>query len=67
MIPDIDIHRCAWLMIGRYGDDAALQAAIRGDAMPDKGDLDGMLVWVAVIRAIERLQAATPTDSERVH
>ena len=29
MIPDIDIHRCAWM---------------RGDALLEKGDLDGYLV-----------------------
>jgi len=29
LTPDIDIHRSAWLMIRRYGDDAAAQAARR--------------------------------------
>jgi len=27
-----DIHRAAWLMIRRYGDDAVIRAAIRADA-----------------------------------
>jgi hypothetical protein len=55
MIPDIDIHRSAWLMIRRHGDDAAMQAAMRADQLLDAGDLDGMLVWRAIIRAIDRL------------
>jgi hypothetical protein len=67
MIPDIDIHRCAWLMICRYADDAALQAAMRGDALLEKGDLDGMLVWQAIISAIRRLQAEAPAADEAVH
>jgi len=67
MIPDIDIHRCAWLMIRRYGDDAVAQAATRGDALLEKGDLDGMLVWQAIISAIRRLQAVAPVAGEAVH
>jgi len=67
MIPDIDIHRSAWLMIRRYGEDAAIQAAKRGEQLLDKGDLDGMLVWQAIISAIRRLQATTPTDGEALH
>jgi len=47
--PDIDVHRAAWLMIRRYGDDAAVQAAMRGDELLAKGDLDGMLVWMVIV------------------
>jgi len=67
MIPDIDIHRAALLMIRRYGDDAALQAAMRGDELLDKGDLDGMLIWQAIISAIRRLQAKMPAGDEALH
>lgn len=67
MIPDIDIHCAAWLMIRRYGEDAATQAAMRGDPVLAKGDLDGMLVWLAIVRAIERLQAAGPAEGEAAH
>jgi hypothetical protein len=67
VIPDLDIHRAARLMIRRYGDDAAVQAAMRGDELLDKGDLDGMLVWQAIISAIRRLQVTTPTGGEALH
>jgi hypothetical protein len=67
MIPDIDIHRSAWLMIRRYGADASTQAATRADQLLEAGDLDGMLVWWAIIRAIERLQDETPAPDEEVH
>ncbi len=33
------------------------QAAKRGDKLLDNGDLDGLLVWQAIISAIRRLQA----------
>jgi len=64
MIADLDIHRSAWLMIRRYGEDAAAQAARRGDELLDNGDLDGMLVWHAIISAIRRLQAERPEPEE---
>ena len=67
MIPDIDIHHAAWLMIRRYGADAAAQAAKRGDDLLDKGNLDGMLVWHAIISAIRRLQVEKPAEGEAVH
>jgi hypothetical protein len=51
----------------RYGDDAVIQAAMRGDNLLAKGDLDGMLVWQAIISAIRRLQAETPAANEAVH
>jgi hypothetical protein len=63
MIADIDIHRVAWMFIKRYGDDTAM----RGDALLDKGDLDGTLVWLAVIQAIERLQATKPLEGEAIN
>ena len=67
MIPDLDIHRSAWLMIRRYGDDAEAQAAMRGDELLDRGDLDSMLVWHAIISAIRRLQTMAPDGGEALH
>jgi hypothetical protein len=67
MIPDIDIHRSAWLMIRRYGADASTQAATRADQLLEGGDLDGMLVWWAIIRAVDRLQASAAVADEGVH
>jgi hypothetical protein len=63
---DTDIQRTAWLMICRHGDNAVAEAIGRGDAMLDKGDVNGLLVWMAIIRAIERLQATEPADGEAV-
>ena len=37
----IDIYRSAVLLIKRYGEDAAFEAAARADGLLDEGDLDG--------------------------
>ncbi len=45
MIPDLDIYRCVNLLVKRHGQDAPIEAAMRADAMLDKGDLDGYATW----------------------
>lgn len=55
MIPDLDIYRTANILIREHGEDAPIQAAMRTDAMLEKGDLEGCAVW-------ERVQS-TPYQS----
>ena len=57
MIPDLDIWRAANLLIRRHGDDAEIEAARKADAMLDRGDRDGQVVWLRIKRAIGELQA----------
>ncbi len=38
MIPDLDIYRAANLLVKQYGQDAPIEAAMRADAMIEKGD-----------------------------
>ncbi len=45
MIPDLDIWRSAQVLVKLHGQDAPIHAAMRADAMLDKGDLDGYAVW----------------------
>ena len=52
MIPEIDIFRVAHLLVKRHGQDAPIEAAMRADAMLDKGDLDGYAVWNRVVKAM---------------
>ncbi len=40
MIPDLDIYRSAQVLVKRHGQDAPVQAAMRADAMLEKGDMD---------------------------
>ncbi len=65
MIPDLDIYRSANVLVKRHGQDAPIEAAMRADAMLDKGGLEGCAVWKRVLRAVEELQRVEP--GARVH
>ena len=60
MTSDLDIYRSANVLVKRHGQDAPIQAAMRADAMPDKGDLDGFSVWKRILRAVGELQGTGP-------
>ncbi len=45
MIPDLDTYRSAQVLMKHHGQDAPIHAAMRADAMLDKGDLDGYAVF----------------------
>ena len=60
MIHDRDIYRSANVLVKRHGADAPVHAAMRADAMLDKGDLDGYTMWRRVLRAVEELQRVEP-------
>ncbi len=55
LIPDLDIYRTANILIREHGDDAPVEAAMRADAMLEKGDLEGCAVWKRVLQAAEEL------------
>ncbi len=67
MIPDLDIYRSANVLVKRHGEDAPITAAMRADAMLEKGDLDGYAVWKRILRAVEELQGSEPKPGEAVH
>ncbi len=45
MTSNLDIYRTASVLIREHGEEAALEAAQRADAMLEKGSLDGQRVW----------------------
>ncbi len=67
MTPDLDIWRSANTILEQHGQDAPIHAAMRADAMLEKGDLDGYAVWRRILRAVEELQRADPALGARVH
>ena len=67
MTSDLDIYRSAQPLVKRHGQDAPIHAAMRADAMLDKGDLDGYAVWRGVLRAVEELRGTEPKSGEVVH
>jgi hypothetical protein len=56
-LSELDIYRAANLRIRRHGADAEVEAARMADLMLDRGDRDGQLVWLRIMRAITALQA----------
>ncbi len=60
MTSDLDIYRSANVLVKRHGQDAPVHAAMRADAMLDKGDLDGCTVWKRILRVINEMGNTTP-------
>ncbi len=55
MTSDLDIWRSANVLVKQHGRDAPIEAAMRADAMLEKGDLDGYAVWKRIVKAVEEL------------
>ncbi len=55
MIPDLDIYRSAQVLVKQHGPDAPIHAAMRADAMLDKGDLGGYAAWKRIVKAVGEL------------
>jgi triphosphoribosyl-dephospho-CoA synthetase len=67
VISDRDVWQAAVLLVKRYGDDAMLEASERADQLLDDADMAGAETWHRILNAIERLQAQTPAEGEKVH
>ncbi len=67
MTSDLDIYRSAQALVKQHGADAPIHAAMRADALLEKGDLDGGAVWKRILRAVEELQGPEPGPGEAVH
>ncbi len=65
MTSDLDTYRCAHLLIERYGDDAPIEAALRADELMEAGDMEGVVVWKLILKAIKKLlPGERPKDAE---
>ena len=67
MTSDLDIYRSASVLIKRHGQDAPIHAAMRADAMLEKGDLDGYAVWRRILRAVGELRRTELEAGERIN
>lgn len=63
MSGDLDIWRCATLMIRRYGSNADLEAHARAERLLDGGDRAGQQVWLRVTHAITDLITVRPHET----
>ncbi len=57
----------AKVLIKRYGDGAATEAAMRADEFLDEGNMDGQRVWMRIMQAIEELQRERSGDGQAMH
>ena len=62
MTSDLDIYRSANVLVKRHGQDAPIHAAMRADAMLDRGDLDGYAVFKRIVKATEELLSKERPD-----
>ncbi len=67
MISDLDVYRSAQLIVERHGDGAPIEAAMKVDAMLEKGDIDGQAAWLRILRAVKELLLAQPDKGDVVH
>ncbi|MEE8099722.1 MAG: hypothetical protein V3T13_07285 [Hyphomicrobium sp.] len=67
MVSDLDIYRSAKLLIGRYGPQASVHAAMEADRLLAEGDMAGKRTWVRIMWAIEELERIEPAPGERAH
>lgn len=65
MIPDIDIWRCAQLMINNLGDEAALEAAATADEWLAKGNIEAQRVWLRIAKAIDELRTVMTGETKQ--
>ena len=67
MISNLDIFRSAAVLIREHGQDAALEAAQRADAMLEKGHMEGAAVWKRIVRAVEEIERQDRRAGEPAH
>ncbi len=67
MISDLDIYRTAKLFIDKHGDEAPIHAAMKADAMLERGDMEGAGTWRWVVKAVEELPRKCPSAGVEVH
>ena len=66
MVADVDIWRAAILLIKQHGENAALEAGIRADALLAEGQIDGQRGFLRIIDAINWLQDNRGRDPFKV-
>ncbi len=70
MVPvmaDLDIYRSANELIEQHGEDAPIHAAMRPDGLIEAGDMEGVAVWLRIVKAIEELLSEERPEDAEVH
>jgi hypothetical protein len=56
VISDRDIYTAANILVKRYGEDAATQAAMLADVLGSENDTEGQREWIRIMEAVKQLQ-----------
>jgi hypothetical protein len=68
MTSTVDIYRAANILVKEYGAvQAPLMAARRADTMLELGDVNGLVTWKAILRAVRELLRTRRRPDERVN
>ena len=65
MTSDRDIWITANSLIKQHGEDAEIHAAMRHDELLDQGDIDGVMVWKRILKAVKEL--LSKPDASTLH
>lgn len=65
MVSERDIYNSAYQLINQHGKGAMDYAANRMKALAKEYDLDGVVVWLDILHAINELQ--TPTEKRNLN
>ena len=64
---EIDIWRCAQLLLARHGTEAVSIATRRADELLNQGDAPGCSTWLRISKAITDLEHCAPGKGDKVH
>ncbi len=67
MTSDLDVYRSANELIKQHGEDAPIHAAMRTDELMGAGDMEGVAVWLRIVKAMEELLSKERPDDAEVH
>ena len=67
MISNLDTYRSANELIEQHGEDAPILAAMRADELMAAGDMEGRVVWIRIVKAVEELLSEERPGDAEVH
>ncbi len=67
MTSDLDIYRSAHELIKQHGEAADIEAAMRADELMEAGDMEGVAVWLRIVKAVEKLLSEERPDDAEAH
>lgn len=67
MKSEADIYKTANQVIEKFGEEAALYAAIRGDEFHRLGNQEGEVLWRRITKAVEVLQTKERPQTAVLH